>query len=445
MFRPTGFAELTGKRVGIFGYGIEGRASAARIGGLAELVIVDDADLGPGVLVNDAGGHEALLTCDVVLKSPGIARRRPDVIDLETHGVTVTSALNLWLHESDRSRVLAVTGTKGKSTTTSLITFFLECLNESALALGNIGQPPYDPAIETAHRWLVLEVSSYQCVDIDIAPALVVVTSLGADHLDWHGSLEQYHADKLALTRAQGPHRTLVPDTAVMHEVVDQLGGEVRFVSTDTHDLAASLGLLGAHSASNVALALASVATLTGRTHRELRSIISHRAADFIPLRGRLTLIAERRGDQGRVRFVDDGLATAPLPTVAALDVFRDEPVALIAGGFDRGVDYGPLARALASRHSSTLVVTMGEAGRRIAEAARQIAPSINERAVNSMSEAVDLAWSFVDGTGVVLLSPAAPSFDAYRNWEERSDDFAREVRRVLSGEAPGHAGRSVP
>lgn len=437
MFRPTGFAELAGKRVGIFGYGIEGRASAARIGETAELVIVDDADLGPGVLVNDAGGHEALLTCDVVLKSPGIARRRADVLDLEAHGVTVTSALNLWLHETDRAKVIAVTGTKGKSTTTSLIAFFLECLDEPALALGNFGQPPYDPAIETAHRWLVLEVSSYQCVDIEVAPAIVVVTSLGADHLDWHDTLEQYHTDKLALTRAQGAHRTFVPDTAVMHEIVDQLGGEVRFVSADTHDLAASLGLLGAHSASNVALALAAVGAATGRPHRELRSLVGHRATHFVPLRGRLTLIGEERSERGVVRFVDDGLATAPLPTVAALDVFRDEPVALIAGGFDRGVDYGPLARALASRHSKTLLVTMGEAGRRIADAAHHAVPSLDERAAESMGDAVRIARSFIDGAGIVLLSPAAPSFDAYRNWEERSDAFAHEVRRALADE-PG-------
>ena len=433
MFRPTGFADLAGRRVGIFGYGIEGRASAERLRGLArELVIVDDVDLGPGVLITGGGGHEALLTCDVVLKSPGIARRRADVLDLESHGVPVTSALNLWLHDTDRSRVVAVTGTKGKSTTTSLITFFLECLDEPALALGNFGQPPYDPAIDTQRHWLVLEVSSYQCVDIEVAPALVVVTSLGADHLDWHGSLEQYRSDKLALTRAEGPHRTLVPDTAVMHEAADQIGGELRFVSADTHDLAASLGLLGAHSASNVALALASVATLTGRTHRELRSVISHRAHDFVPLRGRLTLVAEERGEHGRVRFVDDGLATAPLPTVAALDVFDEEPLALIAGGFDRGVDYHPLARALAARHPRTLLMTMGDAGRRIGEAASQAAPALAVRAVDSMRDAVQLGSSFVDGAGVVLLSPAAPSFDAYRNWEERSDDFAREVLRLL-------------
>ena len=202
MFRPTGFADLAGRRVGIFGYGIEGHASAERLRDVAaSLVLVDDEPNEPGVFATSEGGREQLLACDVVLKSPGIPRRRADVLDLEAHGVTVTSSLNLWLHDIDRGRVIAVTGTKGKSTTTALVAFFLECLAEKALQLGNIGQPPYDPRVDTSEGWLVLEVSSFQCADIDVAPALVLVTSLGADHLDWHGSPENYRDDKLSLAR----------------------------------------------------------------------------------------------------------------------------------------------------------------------------------------------------------------------------------------------------
>jgi UDP-N-acetylmuramoylalanine--D-glutamate ligase len=234
VFRPTGFADLAGKRVGILGFGVEGHATRERIADLASsLVIVDDASgRGPEVIVSSEGGLDALRTCDVVLKSPGIPRRRFDVLELERSGVCVTSALNLWLHDTERERVVAVTGTKGKSTTTSLIAFFLDCVGESALALGNLGQPPYDPTLDTAEGWLVLEVSSFQCVDIDIAPSNVVVTSLGSDHLDWHGSLDIYRSDKLSLTRAAGKHVTWVNDTALFHELDDagELGGELRFV-----------------------------------------------------------------------------------------------------------------------------------------------------------------------------------------------------------------------
>jgi UDP-N-acetylmuramoyl-L-alanine---L-glutamate ligase len=434
VFRPTGFADLAGKRVGLYGYGIEGRATAARLASVAELVVVDESDgLDPDVLVASRGGLEALLTCDVVLKSPGIPRRREDVLTLESHGVTVTSALNLWLHDVDRARVVAVTGTKGKSTTTALITFFLSALGLEAQRLGNIGQPPYDPSVDTSTGWLILEVSSFQAVDLDVAPAVIVVTSLGSDHVDWHGSLEQYRSDKLSLTRAAGPHHTLVADSATLRDVRDQIGGDVDFVPPDATGLTTDLGLIGSHNDSNVALALRAVATLTGLDTAEVREAVAAVARNFTPLRGRLTLIATEHLDGAQVRYVDDGLATSVLPAVAALEVFADEPVALIVGGFDRGVEYGELAEAIVSRDQPTTLITSGNAGLRISDEVRRRDKDLVQHSADSMLEAVDLARAALEHGGVVLLSPAAPSFDRYRNWEERSEDFTEIVRSLLS------------
>ncbi len=431
MFRPTGFADLAGRRVGIFGYGIEGRAAAARLAGTCDLVLVDDADLGAPVLLTNEGGLAALAACDVVLKSPGIPRRREDVLALEGSGVTVTSALNLWLHEADRSRIVAITGTKGKSTTTSLVAFFLECLGEGAQRLGNIGRPPYDPSLDTSTGWLVLEVSSFQCADIDVAPAVVVVTSLGADHLDWHGSLEQYRQDKLSLTRAEGEHLTLVADNPTFHQVQDELGGDLVYVASDPHHLAAALGLLGAHNDANVALAVAAVRALTGTEADAVLTAVTERAHLFEPLRGRLTLVATESRDGAVLRYVDDGLATSVLPAVAALEVFADGPVALIAGGFDRGVDYDELALALAGRRFATTLVAMGDAGGRLAQSLAGHRHDVTVTGAVTMADAVARARAALPEGGVVLLSPAAPSFDRYRDWAERSDDFTEVVRAL--------------
>jgi len=450
VFRPSGFADLAHRRVGVFGYGVEGRATEARLKELnADVVIVDDADLGGEVLVSGRGGHAALLTCDVVLKSPGIPRRRADVTEIEKHGVTVTSALNLWLHDAERSRVVAVTGTKGKSTTTSLITFFLRTVGESAQSLGNIGQPPYAPSVDTSSGWLVLEVSSFQCVDLDVAPATVAVTSLGEDHVDWHGSLAQYHEDKLSLTRAPGDHRTFVAESTTLRAAADRLGGTVVFVDADSTGLAAALGLIGAHNDANVALATAVTASLVGASLDDVRSAIAADAAKFTPLRGRLTLVGVEETGGIHVRYVDDGLATSPLPAAAALEVFADQPLGLLVGGFDRGVDYAPLAAALAGRQRPTRVVTMGPAGQRIAALLRAQATDVDLIAATSMASAIETARAFLTRGGVVLLSPAAPSFDAYRNWEERSDDFTALVRGRLgeaapSGDAPAPEGSDV-
>ena len=197
----------------------------------------------------------------------------------------------------------------------------------------------------------------------------------------------------------------------------------------DATGLARELGLLGAHNDRNVGLALAACALVTGRDLDEVRAAVLIRARDYVPLRGRLTLVASRETPTGTIRYVDDGLATAPLPTIAALRVFSRDALALIAGGFDRGVDYAELVEELRSRRVKTTVVVFGPAGERLGAACDAI------RVVHAanMDEAVRSAHGAVHGGGVVLFSPAAPSFDAYRNWAQRSDDFARAVHQVLA------------
>lgn len=423
MFRPTGFSDLAQKRVGIYGYGLEGRASEQLLSGICELVIVDD-DPKAGVLVTSSGGLEELMTCDVVLKSPGVPRRSASVVQLEKNNVYVTSTLNLWMNQADRSRVIGITGTKGKSTTTALITFFLQCLGEKAQRLGNIGLPPYDTSVDTSTGWLVVEISSFQATDLDVAPKTVVLTSLGSDHIDWHGSLEQYRSDKLQLTRASGEHTTFVPNSEVVHSESSQIGGTVVFVDSETSTLTEELHLLGEHSHSNVALALEVVSSVTNTPRSEVHAAVSTNASSFVPLSGRLTLVATKNG----IKFVDDGLATSVLPAVAALDVFKDDSLALLIGGFDRGVDYVPLAQAIATRTRPTMLLSMGPAGKRIVEETLKINSEIAHTSFESMDVALIAGTEFLGTSGVVLLSPGAPSFDRYLNWEERSSDFVRAV-----------------
>ena len=423
MFRPTGFSDLAQKRVGIYGYGLEGRASEQLLSGICELVIVDD-DPKAGVLVTSSGGLEELMTCDVVLKSPGVPRRSASVVQLEKNNVYVTSTLNLWMNQADRSRVIGITGTKGKSTTTALITFFLQCLGEKAQRLGNIGLPPYDTSVDTSTGWLVVEISSFQATDLDVAPKTVVLTSLGSDHIDWHGSLEQYRSDKLQLTRASGEHTTFVPNSEVVHSESSQIGGTVVFVDSETSTLTEELHLLGEHSHSNVALALEVVSFVTNTPRSKVHAAVSTNASSFVPLSGRLTLVATKNG----IKFVDDGLATSVLPAVAALDVFKDDSLALLIGGFDRGVDYVPLAQAIATRTRPTMLLSMGPAGKRIVEETLKINSEIAHTSFELMDEALISGTEFLGTSGVVLLSPGAPSFDRYLNWEERSSDFVRAV-----------------
>ena len=431
MFRPTGFNDLAGKRVGIFGYGIEGRAAAARLAQHAELVIVDDsADLGPEVLQTSQGGLNALARCDVVLKSPGISPYTPEVAEL-ANVVTVTSALNLWMHEIDRDRVIGVTGTKGKSTTTALITFFLNALGEKAQALGNIGLPPYDPSVDSSEGWLVLEISSFQAKDLELAPALLVLTSLGSDHLDWHGSVENYHRDKLSITH-QSPPSNILFASSIQNQTI---GGISNSIEPESNGLTESLGLLGQHNHSNVALALAVVGRAKRSDIQEIVSQVTVNAKNFVPLPGRLTEIAKEEVEDCITRYIDDGLATASLPTIAALSVFPDGDLALIVGGFDRGIEYEPLAEAINSRNARTVVITIGDAGSRIGSLVHKVNDAIHLMHAHDLEGAVKLARSALNRGGVVLFSPAAPSFDMYKNWSERSAAFKRIVDSLVNRE----------
>lgn len=432
MSRPRGFADLAGHTVGVWGVGVEGAATREVLEQFGATVIaVDDAvHADPSVLQTANGGLAALQRCDIVIKSPGIPRRREDVLALEASGVPVTSATGIWLAGTDRNLVIGVTGTKGKSTTTSLIAFMLRACGVEARSAGNIGLPPF-LAPDAVDGWTVLEVSSFQAVDITDAPGIVVLTTLGEDHVDWHGSLEQYRHDKLQLTRAEGHHLTVMPDDPELLLHRAEIGGELVTVAEIDPELATSLGLVGAHNAKNVALALRATASALHRSVAEVRSAALRNTSNFEPLPGRLTLVHRTYRNGVTTDFIDDGLATNPLPVIAAVQSFPSSNVALIVGGFDRGVDYRPLAEGLADCDAVLTVIAMGEAGLRISDELNRRAPQLTTMTAPDMATAVTYAAQVLEVTGgVVLFSPGAPSFDHYQNWRERSDDFTANTSR---------------
>jgi UDP-N-acetylmuramoyl-L-alanine---L-glutamate ligase len=426
MRHAISFSDLAGGRVGIFGLGMEGRAAMARLLAVGcDVVLVDDdpAATGmPGVMATTEGGSAALRGCDAVVKSPGISHYRSDIVALEHAGVPVLGGVGMWLEEVDRSRVVCVTGTKGKSTVTTVIAHLAQGLGTPAIAAGNLGVAPFDPSFEIDGRLVVLETSSFQATDVAHSPHVVAVTSLGVDHVDWHGSEERYHADKLSLTRQSGARHTVIADTARLREHREQLGGEVALAAVGDPELAGALGLAGRHGASNAAVAVAALhAAHVAGADDPARLVEAARG--YEPLAGRFREIARRGG----VRFIDDSLATNPLPTIAALDAVGDARVALLVGGYDRGVDYQGLAEAISARRGATLVVTLPDNGPSIGALVAERS-SIEVARATDVRDAVGKGLGWLGGEGVVLLSPAAPSFSQFRSWSERSDAFAAAV-----------------
>ena len=466
--RPKlGWSDLTGARVGVWGLGKEGHAAVRKLQSLGIApVLVDDSPNEAGVLATADGGLAALKKSEVVIKTPGISPYGPAAAELRAAGVTLVGGLGLWVNEADRSRVVYVTGTKGKSTTSSVIGHLLRGLGRKALVGGNFGAAPYDPEHGSDYDYWVIEVSSYTATDLAVTPPVTAVTSLHPDHLPWHGDVERYYRDKLSATSQPGAELTVANgDSELLRERAGLLGPRVQWVSeTDEQGGAwiGGLGLPGRHNRRNALIARAVLHALARAAgDADLMAVDDRRlagaAAGFAPLPSRLTPVGTVDG----VTFIDDSLSTNVLPTLAALDSFPGRRVALIVGGQDRGIDYTALAEGVKGRAEPTSVLTLPDSGPRITAAfavtatpasaskvsaskvpastgpASTVPASTGDAGFAGIADCADLdqavarafAWARPDG--VVLLSPAAPSFGHFRDYRDRADHFAAAMRAV--------------
>jgi UDP-N-acetylmuramoyl-L-alanine---L-glutamate ligase len=432
------WSDLAGARAGIWGLGREGHANLRKLLALGvEPVLVDDQPAGPvdgrAVLATADGGLAALEHCDVVVKTPGLSRYRPEVARLSGLGIPVVGGLGLWLAGADLRRVLVVTGTKGKSTTSSVAGHLLAGLGYRCMLGGNIGAPPYDPAEAGDFDYWVIEVSSYQATDLPVSPPVVAVTSLHPDHLDWHGGVQQYYRDKLSACSQPGAELTVANgDSDLVRERAALLGPRVEWVSERDDpgaDWMEPLGLPGRHNRRNALIArrcLVALGVPGAADDTRLRAA----AAGYQPLPSRLT----PAGTVGGVSFVDDSLSTNVLPTLAALDAFPGRRVALIVGGHDRGIDYAPLAAGVVARDAPTYVLTLPDSGPRIRAQIEAASPDAAFAGVTDcldLDAAVAAGFRWAQPDGVVLLSPAAPSFGHFKDYRDRGEAFARAVRAL--------------
>ena len=426
----TSWADLRGERVGVWGLGVEGRATLRRLRAEgASPVVVDrtagSLDDGTVVLGFDEGGGERLAACSFVVKSPGISRYSPEVAALETAGAQVVGGLGLWLGGADRSRVLCITGTKGKSTTTSIAGGLLRGLGERHLLGGNLGVPPWDPEVGDDYDWWVIETSSYQAVDVRVGPAVVAVTSLSEDHLPWHGgSAETYYRDKLSLCTRPGV-RAVVADGAspLLRSHADLLGPQVTWVEGQASSWVDSGSLLGAHNRRNAEIARRALSAL-GVSGVDDEGRLAAAFREFVPLPSRLTPVGEVDG----VLFVDDSISTNVLSTAAAVESFPDRRTALLVGGLERDIDYRPLAEVCRGRDVRVFTMpTNGPVVRRVLEA--EGFDAVED--CSSLDEAVRHGFDWARPGGVVLLSPAAASFDLFADYRARGAAFTAQAQAI--------------
>lgn len=373
----------------------------------------------------------------IVVKSPGISLYRPEI---QNSNAVFTSGTNLFLEKcyaaEKRPFLIGVTGTKGKSTTSSLIAHLLAAQGRKVALGGNIGKPVIGYAEEISSLDVVVdEVSSYQAADLRYSFDVCVVLNLYPEHIDWHKTHDRYYRDKLNILahRRAGQKAVLNAEDPRLKEYLPAPSDAVFFNSPDgifesggwfrkgTERLfeTSVVPLKGEHNLKNVCAALTAVGLAGGDLFACAEGLKTFRA---LPHR------LQPCGEKGGVRFVDDSISTTPETAVAALKAFAPAPIVLIAGGYDRQQDYKGLAAFVASGGAAA-VVTLPQTGKRLAEDVRRAGGRAIE--ASDMAEAVSAAYSLAERGGVVLLSPASPSYGIYKNFEERGDIFAAAVKKL--------------
>ncbi len=472
--------DLQGRRVLVVGLGRSGVAAAQLCAARGARVTVTDSraagDLGPALAALPAGvaralgGHppEIFTAADLIVLSPGVPEIAP-LVAARQAGVAVTGEMELG-SRFVAAPMVAITGTNGKSTTTTLCGAMLAETGRPTFVGGNLGEPLCEavgtPAAD-AGGYCVVEASSFQLETVEsFRPRVAVLLNITADHFDRHDGLEGYAAAKARIFRAQQRDDFAVvnaDDALAMRVSADiaarrltfsterplREGGWLSSSSGASAMSAASPSLIlklpggdeesypgvlpaltGKHNQSN-ALAALLAARLAGATPAEARrGLLGFRA-----LSHRMELVVE----SGGVAYFDDSKGTNVGAVVAALAGFP-RPVVLIAGGRDKGGDYAPLAAAL--RAVGRGAVLIGEAADRIAAAlASAQSPALPVRRTASMEEAVRAAIGLARPGDAVVLSPACSSFDMFRDYAHRAEVFRAAVRAQLENRAPAEAG----
>ena len=455
---PPDIASLAGRRVALWGWGREGRAAyaalrAARLPAAApggagtyppalalfcsQEEAVEARALGdPALRVETEATAERLSAFDVVIKSPGISPYRDEALAAAGRGTRFIGGTALWFAAHGGARTVCVTGTKGKSTTSALLAHLLRAAGHRTALTGNIGQPLLELVDGQADYWVV-ELSSYQTRDVAVSgarPDVALVTNIFPEHLDWHGGQARYVQDKLSLVSEARP-RLAVLNAA--DPTLAALGRELRgqqvlwFGNEDGWHLRGdmlwradreildtrALPLPGRHNRGNLCGVLAALEAL-GLDAEAL----APEAAGFRPLPHRLQRLGVREG----IEYVNDSISTTPYASLAALEVFQGRRVAILVGGHDRGLEWDGFAEAVRV-HPPAAIVTMGQNGPRIharLSAASPDAGFVLGQAAD-LDGAIGQARAALGGQGVILLSPGAPSFGAYRDYAERGRHFA--------------------
>ncbi len=361
---------------------------------------------------------------DVIFKTPGIPILTPQIQQVISRGVVVTSQTQLFF-ELCPGTIIGVTGTKGKSTTASLIAHILQQANLPAKLIGNIGTPVLSELDRaTSDSIYVYELSSFQLQGLSQSPHIAVVLNITSEHLDYHQTTDEYVAAKSHITKHQLPTDIVVYNhQSKTATAIAELSPGKQYPFNRNQVANIKTQLKGSFNLDNIA-----AATTVAKLFNIREDSIMQAISSFKPLEHRLEFVGKYRG----IDFYNDSLATTPVATIQAIKALGDNLETIMLGGTDRHPDLNKLAQTVNASHIKN-VILFPDTGKKIWQAIESVTGSrkYNHVFAQDMKTAVEYAFEHTNPGKICLMSPSAPSFSMFKNYAERGEAFKTLVKQL--------------
>lgn len=390
---------------------------------------------------------EKLKGFELIFRSPSCLPTTPQLVEAEKNGAIITSEIELVLKMAP-SKVIGITGSDGKTTTTTLIYEILKHAGYNCFLGGNIGTPLFTQIEKMRPEDIViLELSSFQLMGMEISPDISVITNISPNHLNIHKDYEEYIDSKKNIFKYQNEKGTLVInyDNEITRPFKEEANGDVIYFSSKEklengfivdddiikesvdgirkHILnVKDIKLRGVHNFENICTALAATKSLVD-TDTACEAI-----KEFQGVEHRLELIREIDG----VKWYNDSVSSSPTRTIAGLNSYNEE-IVLIAGGYDKNLDYTPIAKPIVEKVKTLILLgqTSGKIYEAVKEELEKQNKSLNIYMCDSLEETVKKALKYAKPGQIVLFSPASASFDMFKNFADRGEKFKNLVNKI--------------
>lgn len=405
-----------GVKIAVIGYGIEGQDAEKFLKSKGANVTILDKKDNENYLDN-------LDAYQLIVRSPGVYPFKKELVNARNNDIKIITPTQIFFEEF-AGKIIGVTGTKGKGTTSTLIYEILNCAGFDVHLAGNIGKSPLELLpILTKDSFVILEMSSFQLIDLPYSPHISVVLNITSDHMDWHLNQDEYiDAKKNIVSHQTGSDWAVINDEYEVSKSFSNLtkANIVTFSKIKLDEkFKNGLILRGVHNHENIAAAVEVAKIL-----KVNEDVIIKTVKNFKGLVHRLEFVRELNG----IKFYNDSFATGPQPTIAAIKSFS-EPETIVLGGSDKGLNYQELGDSVEMQENVKNVILIGQIREQIKKHIKN--KTVIDLGFASMKDIVKTANDVTEKGGVVILSPAAASFDMFKDYKDRGNQFKAEVNKL--------------